>query len=413
MAGAARTEAAAAPPAARVAARPGAGALVLGGDYRGLAVVRSLGRHGIPVTVLVDGDDSLGARSRYAGAHRRLHGHGDAETCAELLSISDELGLGGATLFPTSDRSAALVGRNHAALAERFVLTTPAWDVLRVAFDKRETYGLATALGIDHPRTWTAATAVEAAALELPYPVILKPAVREVDNALTVAKAWRVDDAATLEARFAEAAALLDPAELLIQELVPGGGEAQFSYTALCDDGRPLATLLARRTRQYPPDFGRASTYVESIDCPEIVEPAERLLAEVGFTGLVEVEFKRDPRDGRYLLLDVNPRVWGWHGLCQRAGVDFPYLAWRLARGEGVPATRAATGVRWVRLSTDLPTSLREIAGRRMSARAYLSSLRGPRAGAIFALDDPLPAVVELPMLVSTVVRRRLRGDVV
>src|SRR5205823_3111219 len=138
--------------------------------------------------------------------------------------------------------------------------------------------------------------------------------------------------------RFAEAAALLDPQLLMIQEFVPDGG-GQLSYAALCDRGRPLASVTARRTRQYPVDLGRASTYVETIDAPEVAELSERFLAEIEFDGLVEVEFKRDPRDGDLKLLDVNPRVWGWHSVCQRAGVDFPYLAYKLARSEPVPLT--------------------------------------------------------------------------
>ena len=65
-----------------------------------------------------------------------------------------------------------------------------------------------------------------------------------------------------------------DPDTLMVQELIAGGGEAQLSYAALCRDGVPLAAVTARRTRQYPAEFGRASTFVETIECPEIVEPS-------------------------------------------------------------------------------------------------------------------------------------------
>ena len=75
-------------------------------------------------------------------------------------------------------------------------------------------------------------------------------------------------------------------------------------------------------------DFGRFSTYVETIDQPEIDGPARQLLKAIRYTGVVEVEFKRDPRDGCCKLLDINPRVWGWYTLCARAGVDFTRLLW-------------------------------------------------------------------------------------
>ncbi|HXY86791.1 MAG TPA: ATP-grasp domain-containing protein [Gaiellaceae bacterium] len=391
--------------------RRGAGALVMGSDYRGLAVVRSLGRRGIPVWVVTSDDDVLAAHSRYATGRVASVGDSEFERCAFVSRLAEEHDLEGWTLFPTTDDDAALVGRFHTPLAERFVLTTPPWEILRWAYDKRLTYELAEEIGLGYPRTWTAATAKEAASLALDYPVIVKPAVKEGFNRLTAAKAWRVDDADELYDRFEEAAELVDPKLLLIQEIVPGGGDEQFSYAALCDAGRPLARVVARRTRQYPADFGRASTYVETIEQPEVVAQAEHFLARLGFTGLVEVEFKRDPRDGELKLLDVNPRVWGWHSLCQRAGVDFPYLAWRHARNEPVPETVAATGVRWLRLSTDLPVSLKEIAGGRLSARAYARSLRGPRESAIFARDDPVPGLLEVPMLAGVLARRLLRGN--
>jgi len=69
-----------------------------------------------------------------------------------------------------------------------------------------------------------------------------------------------------------------------------------FSYAALCKDGLPLASIVARRTRQYPMDFGQFSTYVETVDEPQVIEPSVRLFEKrLRFTGLVEVEFKKDP----------------------------------------------------------------------------------------------------------------------
>jgi len=389
------------------AQRPGA--VVLGSDYRGLAVVRSLGRRGLPVCVVIHGDDILAAKSRYATYGAELRGTTDDEQCDFLLDLAERLDLRGWVLFPTADETAALVARSHEQLAARFQLTSPPWRTLRWAHDKRLTYELAESAGLPFPRTWSAASTSEAAELDVDFPVIVKPAIREEFNRLTAAKAWRVDDRDALRDRFAEAAELLDPELLLVQEVVPG--DQNFSYAALCRRGEPLAQVVARRTRQYPPDFGRASTFVETIDEPEVAALGERCLAAIEFDGLAEVEFKRDSRDGKLKLLDVNPRVWGWHSLCQRAGVDFPYLAYRLARGESVPAATAAAGVRWLRLSTDLPTSLKQVARRELSLMPYLRTLLSRHESAVFARDDPWPGVVELPMLAGTLMRRLRLGS--
>jgi predicted ATP-grasp superfamily ATP-dependent carboligase len=106
----------------------------------------------------------------------------------------------------------------------------------------------------------------------------------------------------------------------------------------------------------------------------------------------------------------MNPRVWGWHTLCGRAGVDFPYLLWLHACGASLPRTIQKDGVSWLRLSTDTPTAVREMLGGRLSVREYLRTLRGPRESAIFARDDPLPGLVELPLLGYVLARRVLSG---
>jgi predicted ATP-grasp superfamily ATP-dependent carboligase len=157
-------------------------------------------------------------------------------------------------------------------------------------------------------------------------------------------------------------------------------------------------------------DFGRQSTYVETIGSLDVAEAGRRVIEGMGYTGIVEIEFKRDARDGRLKLLDINPRVWGWHSLCFRAGVDFPWLLWAALRGDDLPPAVAQPGVTWLRLSTDLPTAFKEILSRRMGARPYVASLLRRHEGAIFARDDPRPGLVELPMLAATLVRR-LRSD--
>jgi D-aspartate ligase len=383
------------------------GALVIGGDYKSLGVVRSLGRHGIPVWVLKD-DHVLAGFSRYCARSLPWPTASEREQVDYLLQLARRHGLDGWAIFPNADETAALLARNRDTLGERYRLTilTP-WDTLRRAYDKRLTYALAAEVGVDHPRTAYPRGRDDVLAFDGPYPAILKPATRPVLNRFTIAKAWPAADGPALVARYDEASRLIDPSQIMIQEIVPGGGESQLSFAALCRGGEPVASLVARRTRQWPMDFGRASTYVETIEDAEVEAYARRLLAALAFDGIVEIEFKRDGRDGRLKLLDINPRVWGWHTLGRRAGIDFPYLLWQVASGADIPLLRGRPGLRWVRALTDVPTAIGLMRTGRLSPFAYGASLRPPIEFAVLAADDPLPALLELPATAALAWNRR------
>jgi len=299
-------------------------------------------------------------------------------------------------LFPTRDDTVAMCARNLPALSQVFRPTTPPWEVIRQANDKRLTYRLAVENAVPVPRTWELGGGPPPA--DWAFPSIIKPSIREKINALTVDKAWRVENREDCEERYAEAARLLPAEEILLQELIPGGGAEQMSFAALAFDGEAVCSLVARRTRQFPMDIGRASTFVETVEDPEVSDLGRRVVSALGHTGLVEVEFKRDPRTGEPKLLDINPRLWGWHTIGRRAGVDFAHLAWLTAQGERPEPTEAPPGVRWVWPAGDVPTALREMLGRRLRPRDYVRSFRRPADLATVAFDDPLPAILELPL---------------
>jgi D-aspartate ligase len=373
------------------------GALVTGADYRALGIVRSLGRRKIPVWVLKQDGQLVGATSRYASRSLSCPPSEDDQRQLDfLLALATREGINGWALFPTSDEAVTLIGRHHQLLRHYYRLTTPPWDVLQWGCDKRLLSSLARALGVDQPWIFCPRSHEDLATVECPFPVILKPAMRLGFNRLHRDKAWRVEDRASLLARYQKACKLLPPEMLMVQEVVPGWGESQFSYAALCQDGCPLASIVAKRTRQFPMDFGRFSTYVETVEEPQVVEPAVRLLAAMRLTGLVEIEFKRDSRDGKFKILDLNPRVWGWHTLGARAGVDFPYLAWLLVKGGPVPEVRARAGERWIRTGMDLLMAIQEILKGRLSEQlckiaARFSGTRIPRLGRPHA-GTPRPA---------------------
>jgi len=324
-----------------------------------------------------------------------------------VLEIGRRLGLEGWVLYPTRDETVAAFAINRSRLAEFFRVPTPEWDITKWATDKRNTYRLAGDLGIAAPRTWYPSSVQDLEEVDGQYPYVLKPAKKEHFVYATKAKAWRVETHEQLVERFREAAAVTGGDDMMVQELVPGDGRHQFAYCAFFKDGRAVASMAARRRRQHPPEFGRASTFVQTVDMPQLSAASEKFLRAMDYYGLVEVEYKRDPRDGTYKLLDVNARTWGYHTLGPMAGLDFPYLLFKDQVGEQIPKQRdAKQGVRWVRLLTDIPTAAVEIRRGRLNWRAYLRSLRGVDVEAVFDRKDPLPGLVELALIPYLYVRR-------
>jgi predicted ATP-grasp superfamily ATP-dependent carboligase len=119
----------------------------------------------------------------------------------------------------------------------------------------------------------------------------------------------------------------------LVQEWIPDGG-GTFGVSALFDDGSDVkAAFIHKKLRMYPIQGG-PSTLREGVEHLQIMELGLSLLKSLNWTGVAMAEFKVDPRDGIPKLMEVNPRFWGSLHLAIISGVDFPYLILRMARGE-------------------------------------------------------------------------------
>jgi predicted ATP-grasp superfamily ATP-dependent carboligase len=307
--------------------------------------------------------------------------------------------MGGWVLFPSTDDSVRILAQNRQILCDHYLVTVPSWETVQFLYDKRLTHQLAEQRQIPVPRTCNPGDVAELAALDLDYPLVLKPAVSKHFLAATKKKAFRANSKQELISFYKKTAELIDPSHILIQELIPGRAENLYSFVGFFRDGVPVAGLSARRLRQHPMDFGRASTYVEVVDIPELQTLATQLLTGIAFTGLAEVEFMYDSKDQRFELLEVNPRIWGWHTIAIRAGLDLPYLAYAHAVGQDVPVGAPRQGVKWVRLVTDIPTAVSEMLAGRLTLRQYLKSMSGDIADAVLSLRDPLPFVADLLLL--------------
>ncbi len=132
-------------------------------------------------------------------------------------------------LYPTRDETVAAFARYRSQLTGFFRVPTPDWDSIKWVWDKRNTYRLANELGIPTPKTWYPRGLEELEHITANFPLAVKPAIKEHFFYATRAKAWRANNHVELRDLFQRLAAQMESGEVMIQDLIPGGGSLQFA----------------------------------------------------------------------------------------------------------------------------------------------------------------------------------------
>ena len=383
-------------------------ALVLSTDTTGLGVIRALGGAGVPVVAVHYTDNHIGQVSRYVTASFRTP-RPLREEEAFVQALLDRAGrFEGGLLVPASDSSLVAVARHREALAERYVVAAPAWDVVGSFIDKPRTYALAAAAGVAVPETLVPRSEEEAIAYadRATYPCLVKPSVGHLYLARFRTKmVFAPDRDRLLEAyRRATDAGL----EVMLQEWIPGPDDAGANYNAYRWDGSSIE-FTAKKIRNAPPTIG-SPCVVRSERVEGVLEPGRATLAALGLEGFACTEFKRDTRDGVWKLMEVNGRHNLSSVLAVRCGINFPLLQYRhLIDGAAPAAADAEAGRYWVDVLRDLRLARRTIA--RDGFGAFFRPYAGPTVYAVPDRHDPKPIGLQVFARARGAARRLLRRD--
>ncbi len=384
------------------------GAVITGGDFIGLGILRAFARKGVPI-VLLDHENCISRYSIFKKRYFRSPNPSGVEKYVSfLIQLAKKEGIRGWIIFPTSDEAVYVLARYKDILEKYYRIPLPQWDIIRNVYMKKRTYEIAEKYGITIPKTYHVSGLDQLAETDLRYPVVIKPSITHRFLRRTRIKAFKVDNIGELFKRYKQVSRIIDPSEIIIQDFIPGGPKNLYSFCPFFKNGRVIAGVTARRARQRPMDFGRASTYVELVDIPELRAISEKFLGLINYYGIAEVEFMRDPRDKQYKLLEVNPRVWAWHTLATAAGVDLPYMLYQDMCREKIEITPALRQVKWVRFITDLPTAFSEMIRGNLTMNDYLASMKGKKVDAVFSVIDPIPFLFEILLAVYRKIRRGL-----
>jgi len=198
----------------------------------------------------------------------------------------------------------------------------------------------------------------------------------------------------------------------LVQEIIPGPPTQLHGLRTVLDfKSNPVGIFTSRKIRQIPFDFG-VSTFRESLWVPEIVELGLTLLKKIRYVGISTIEFKLDPRDKQYKLIEINPRPWGNISLPTYCGVNLPYILYKMVNGEVSPSNIFKEGIRWHHLTSDLVLLFMQIMKKNQlfSFLDYFKSFWGKRVFATFSLKDLSPFKQEIKNILTYVARIRARS---
>lgn len=314
--------------------------ILLDGNQRScLAAVRSLGRQGIAVCVGEQALPCLASGSRYC---RQAFAYPSAALDPQaFLSCVDRIARRnpGALLMPMTDVTMAEILSNADRFAGTVRIPFGTYRQYSLLSDKEALFRRSIALGIPVPETIfstdpdlaVAGRAADAlAARGVTFPVVVKPAASRIrtEREWIATNVNYAHSPRQLEAVLATARSAGRPC--LIQEKITGPGIGIF---LLLSAGKVIARFAHQRVREKPPSGG-VSVVCRSIAPPaDALQSAETLLGSSGWSGAAMVEFKRDKRDGRCKLMEINARFWGSLQLAVSAGVDFPLLLYCAANG--------------------------------------------------------------------------------
>jgi predicted ATP-grasp superfamily ATP-dependent carboligase len=384
--------------------------LVLGGQENAIAIVRSLGRRGIPVHVAARAD-CLAFRSRYCGDRFPWDRSANATShFADLLLGTTPNHLRGSVLFPCSDDAIEFVADHCGTLRERFAVPDFLPDLQRALLDKQRTLELARSAGVPVPNFWDleGIEELEPRRHEITFPVMVKPLHSHLfQRAFGPKRFFTAGDFDELvqRARQVRERGL----DAMVCEIIPGPDSLLSSYYTYIDGrGEHLFHFTKRVLRRYPMNQGGASYHITEW-LPETAELGRRFFRGIGFQGLGNIEFKRDPRDNTLKVIECNARFTAAQWLLVRAGIDIAHLIYCHVTGRPVPTIgRYREHVRmWYPLEDYW--AFREMRGQGMlTVWGWLRTVLRPQVTPYFTITDPMPSAVA----VSRVVRQKVRNVV-
>lgn len=387
--------------------------LVLGCTHGGLSVIRSLGKRGLYIIASTYNPREFGLASRYIKEQVVCPHPQDEEAFIDfLLDKADQWK--GALILETNDFYATVLSKNKERLSEHYRLVVPDWEVAQIFIEKDQTYALADKCGVLYPKVYRPSTMEELDDIidEIVFPTMVKPVRSHQFYAAFKTKLFTADNPDELRHVFKRA---LD-AELpvIVAEIIPGTDYKTLERVLVYINthGEISAEMYNLKLRQTPPMFGMNRVGQTVPLMPEVREETFKLLNDVNFKGLAGVEFKRDPRDKRLKLIEINVRLLADTQLAIACGIDLPWIIYQDIVEDHQIKVNDYKSTYYIHFITDVIDFFKQDKDRLKNPGRYLEPyLARRKTFAYISLSDPMPFLTEARGRLLNFVGKKIRRN--
>jgi D-aspartate ligase len=378
-------------------------------DHGGLGIARSLGRLGVPVYGVVEDRFAPAVASRYLTGAFTWDTRGlSTQQLLEGMAIIGERLRRPAIVIPTDDAAAIFLAEEAATLQRWFLFPHQPPALPRTLANKRELFLLCKRIGVACPDAVfpTSVHDVRKFVSSAVFPVMVKATERHAESTRT---SWIAQTPDELYAIYRSMESQ-PGGELIFQEYIPPAyGEDWFYHGYRNTDSGSHVGFTGRKLRSHPPYAG-PTTLGQAVVNEPLRQQAEALLHAISYSGIMDLDYRLDTRDGQYKLLDFNPRIGAQFRLFQSdTGVDVARALYLDLTGRPVPRSLPPQARTFIVEPYDLLASLTYFWRGGLTLREWRASVTGARELAWFSRDDPLPFLVMCIRLMLRGVERTMR----
>lgn len=367
-------------------------AVVFGMGPTSLALVRALGRKGVPVFGIGLNKYEVALSSKYCRSLGAIDPRYESERLLEFLlefgyqQSKDRVLL----LYPTGDECVVFIGEHHKELSQYYHFSKLNPEIIELFLNKGRFYHACLEYHLPTPPSFLPISLGELKdiAKDLTFPCIAKPKYYHK---------WAMKHGLTKGIVCSNPNELLafgkqidsDISDFIVQEIIEGSETDIYVFAAYFDrQSHPHGIFTGNKIRQFPVGFG-TTTMMKTAHKPELERMSIDFLQKVGYQGLCDVEYKYDRRSNTYKIIEINPRLGRWYGIVNAAGHDTIYYSYLDLTDQPIPDVSVKSkNVTWAFTSRDFISIIKN---KEWGVVDALRTYVGRKTWCIWAKDDIKP----------------------